>query len=102
MAFFKTNNLQLYFSFKEKCIKFIPKFYQDIRNYWSDLHCIHFDNKNATFITDQTITIQNEPSIWNKWTVHSVVKIKEILKENVDFLNHDEINEKFHLKSLTS
>ncbi len=54
-TFFKTNNLQLYFSFNQKFSKFIHKFYHDIKNYWSDCQCIHIDTVNATFIADQTI-----------------------------------------------
>ncbi len=43
--------------------------------------------------------MQNQTFMWNKYIKHGIVKIKDILdlKENGNFLNHNEINEIFYV-----
>ena len=99
--FYKTNNLNYYF----KCNR-IPsdignKFYEETLHYWSELQQIRIPTveiiHNQTIWENRYITISNRPYIWSNWAAKGIIQIHDIIKGNGDFLNHNEIKEKYDI-----
>ena len=59
---------------------------------------IRFTNiSNQTIWENRYITISNRPYIWSNWAAKGIVQIHDIIKGNGDFLNHNEIKEKYDI-----
>ena len=99
--FYKTNDLNYHF----KCNR-IPsdignKFYEETLHYWSELQEIRIPTveiiHNQTIWENRYITISNRPYIWSNWAAKGIIQIHDIIKGNGDFLNHNEIKEKYDI-----
>lgn len=100
--FLKTSDLNYYF----KCNR-IPdlrignKFYEETLKYWGELQQIQTPTveviHNQVIWENRYITISNKPFLWRNWLQKGIVHVHDIIKGNGEFLDHNEIKEKYDI-----
>ena len=100
--FYKTNDLNLYFSYNQTPLKNVlpVKFYENIHNIWSELCTIHTISKpiivNQTIWNNRYITIENTPFQWKRWVEAGIQKIGDLINGN-SFLSQTELTNKYNI-----
>ena len=98
--FLKTSDLKYYF----KCnrmpdLNIGNKFYEETLKCWSELQRIQIPTveviQNQTIWENRYITISNKPFLWNNWFQKGILHVHDIINENGEFLDHNEIKEKY-------
>ncbi len=85
-------DISQHFLFNQDKIKMEPKYYEEIHNYWSELQGAD-TILNQVIWNNRFITIEKMPFRWEKWIQHNIMYIKD----NSNFLRHQEINDKYHV-----
>jgi hypothetical protein len=101
--FYKSHDLEFIFSCKlPKPPNGLPLFYNDMHSHWLKIHNVEpFSNKhilNEIIWNNKFITINRMPYLWENWKRAGIMYIRDIVKDNNDFLSHNEIQQKYDLQ----
>ena len=79
-----------------------PKFYEEIHNNWSDLHCIdtieHSVILNQVIWKNRYLTINKRPFMWKEWIDRGIVYIQDIVNDEGNFLSQTDISNIYNIK----
>jgi hypothetical protein len=97
--FYNTDNFTQFFSYNLGPLEYIPKFYQDVQNFWSETQKIETLSPkvimNQVIWCNRYITINKKPFRWDKWLKKGIIRIVHLLGEDGNFLSHGDLNNKF-------
>ena len=75
------------------------KFYEETLQCWSELQVVKTPTAdiiyNETIWENRYITIQNRPIIWRLWQENGITQIYNIIRDDGEFLDHNEIQEMY-------
>ena len=105
--FYKTEDLSVYFQYKHAAIKIksniqeISHFYVNVHNSWCEVHSREPEGVQEIlqeFLwNNKFITIEGKPLFWRDWVAKGICKIKDLIDEHGNFLDHNRISEKFQV-----
>ena len=75
------------------------KFYEETLQCWSELQEVKTPTadiiNNQTIWENRYITIQNRPIIWRLWQENGITQVCNIIRDDGEFLDHNEIQEMY-------
>ena len=78
----------------------IPLFYQELLEYFQELHSSYEDPLKHKFIlwNNKEINIENKSVFWKAWWDKNVLFIQDLLNNQGNYLSPEEFNEKYNIK----
>ena len=89
------------YDFKSLYLENLPDFYCAVLNYWQDFNNPTPHNENTSIDAEiiwsnRNIKIVGKPIFYNSWFKKGIIRLRDLLNENYNFLSLVELKEKFN------